>query len=149
MQPSDATERFVLNPGPGASPSGVVFLLPQDIPWKKLAPDLGDRSPTVAILHVDPATQATTLMLRTPRNFHVPRHWHSHGEKHTVISGTFIFGCEGRRIPMGPGSFNYMPPRVVHEAWTPPDEDCLLFTQVEGPWDVNWVDAPPFQLKQS
>jgi quercetin dioxygenase-like cupin family protein len=64
-----------------------------------------------------------------------------------VVSGTFIFECEGRRIALRPGAFNYLPPRVVHEAWTV-DEDCVLFTDVEGPWDVNWIEPPEWEMKQ-
>jgi mannose-6-phosphate isomerase-like protein (cupin superfamily) len=123
-----------------------VFLKPEELRWQKLVPQLGDRSPEIVILHVHPATRATTLMIRTPRNFHVPRHWHSHGEKHTVISGSFIFECNGRCVELKAGSFNYIPPRVIHQAWTPPNEDCVLFTDVEGPWDVNWVEPPPWVM---
>lgn len=138
--------RFVLKT-PQGDASGVVYLLPAQIPWKPLSPSLGERSPRVAILHVNPETQGTTLMIYTPPGFHVPRHWHSHGEKHTVVSGKFILQCDGgERVTIVPGSFNYLPPRVIHQAWTPPDEDCVLFTDVEGPWDVNWVDQPNFEM---
>ena len=34
--------------------------------WKKMLPDLGDASPEIAILHVDPNTHATQLLIRTP-----------------------------------------------------------------------------------
>ena len=148
-----AAGRFVLDGGRRAETAvsqRAVFLSPAQIPWQNLSPQLGGRSPQVAVLHVDPATGATTLMIRTPPNFHVPRHWHAAGEKHTVISGTFILQCDGgEAVALKPGSFNYMPPRVVHQAWTPPDEDCVLFTDVEGPWDVNWVDRPPWELRQN
>lgn len=41
-----------------------------------------------------------------------------------------------------------MPAGEIHQAWTLPDEGCVLFTDVEGPWDVNWADAPPWELRQ-
>jgi hypothetical protein len=49
--------------------------------------------------------------------------------------------CEGQRAELGPGSFNYMPSKMVHQAWTKADEGTLLFITVDGAWDVNFVDA--------
>jgi hypothetical protein len=50
------------------------------------------------ILRIDPQIQATQLMIRVPKDFHVPRHWHSANETHTIISGTFILRhAEGER----------------------------------------------------
>jgi quercetin dioxygenase-like cupin family protein len=98
----------------------------------------------MTILHVDPTTHATQLMIRTPKNFHVPRHWHTANETHTVVSGTITFEHEGgQREELGPGSYMYMPSKMIHQAGTPPDEGSLLFITVDGPWDVNWVDGPP------
>jgi len=81
--------------------------------WKKMLPDLGDASPEIAILHVDPKTEATQLLIRTPKALHVRQHWHSANETHTMISGKATFACEGNRVELGPGGFNYKwePPR--------------------------------------
>ena len=70
----------------------------------------GDRSPEIAILHVDPTTRATKLMIRVPKDFHVPKHWHTANETHTVVSGTFIMEHEGgERHELTAGAFNYVP----------------------------------------
>ena len=83
-------------------------------------------------------------MIRSPKNYHAPKHWHTANETHTVISGTFIMRDEdGKRAELGPGSFNYMPSKMVHEAWSKPDEGNLVFITVDGPWDLNLVDDPP------
>jgi quercetin dioxygenase-like cupin family protein len=66
-------------------------------------PEFGEGSPEIVILHVDSQTQATQLMIRVPKNTHVPKHWHTSNETHTVISGTFIIECEGKREELGPG----------------------------------------------
>jgi mannose-6-phosphate isomerase-like protein (cupin superfamily) len=119
-------------------------LLFQDLsqaPWKKMLPDLGDASPEIAILHVDPKTEVTQLLIRTPKALHVRQHWHSANETHTMISGNATFACEGNRVELGPGGFNYMPARMVHEAWT--TAGSVVFITVDGPWDVNWVQGPP------
>jgi mannose-6-phosphate isomerase-like protein (cupin superfamily) len=112
-----------------------------DLKWDKILPDLGENSPEICILHVDRKTQATSLLIRTPKAIHVRKHWHSANETHTVVSGTAGFGCEGKRVEQGPGSFNYMPAKMVHEAWLA--ANTLLFITVDGAWDVNWVEGPP------
>lgn len=114
-----------------------------EIKWEQMMPELGDRSSEVAILHVDPKTQATELMVRVPKNTHIPKHWHSANETHTIVSGTFIVECEGQRGELGAGSFNYIPAKMPHEAWTKAEEGVLLFITVDGAWDINWVDGPP------
>jgi mannose-6-phosphate isomerase-like protein (cupin superfamily) len=108
-----------------------------------IVPELGAGSPEITILHVDQKTGATKLMIKVPQNFHVPKHWHTANETHTVVSGTFIMDHDGKREELGPGSFNYVPSKMVHEAWTRPDEGTLLFITVDSPWDVNWVEGPP------
>ena len=113
----------------------------QDFKWDKILPDLGENSPEICILRIDPTTQATKLMIRTPKGIHVRKHWHSANETHTVILGTQVFACEGKRMEQGPGSFNYMPAKMVHEAWLP--AGSLVFITVDGAWDVNWVEGPP------
>jgi quercetin dioxygenase-like cupin family protein len=82
-------------------------------------------------------------MIRVPKNFHVPQHWHTANETHTIIKGTFIIESEGKRETLGPGSFNFVPSRMVHEAWTTSKEGALLFITVDGGWDINWVNGPP------
>jgi quercetin dioxygenase-like cupin family protein len=97
----------------------------QDIKWQKAIPELGEGSPEIVILHVNPETRATQLMIRVPKDFHVPPHWHSANETHTIINGAFIVQAgDGGREELGPGSFNYVPRGMVHQ-------------------DVNWVDGPP------
>lgn len=113
----------------------------QDYKWDRILPDLGENSPEISILSVDPKTQATRLMIRTPKGIHVRKHWHSANETHTVILGIQTYACEGKRIEQGPGSFNSMPAKMVHEAWLP--AGSLVFITVDGAWDVNWVEGPP------
>jgi mannose-6-phosphate isomerase-like protein (cupin superfamily) len=119
-------------------PSFVVY---SDLVWNRIIPDLGAKSPEIAILHVDPTTQATQLMIRTPAAIHVRRHWHTANETHTLIRGTAVLACDGKRAELGPGGFNFMPARMVHEAWLP--ADSLTFITVDRAWDINWVEGAP------
>ncbi len=125
-----------------------MFVPLPDVKWSRIPPIPGrpapgptDPWPEIAILRVAPETKATQLMIRVPKNFHVPPHWHTANETHTIVKGTFIMECEGRRAELGPGSFNYMPSKMVHQAWTKPEEETLLFITVDGAWDVNFVNA--------
>jgi quercetin dioxygenase-like cupin family protein len=125
-------------PEPKAHYLGVNF---KDVKWEKMFPEFGNDSPEISILRVDPKTRATQLLIRTPTAMHVPKHWHSANETHTVISGTITFECDGQRETLGPGSFNYMPRKTMHQAWT--SAGHVVFITVDSAWDINWVEGPP------
>jgi quercetin dioxygenase-like cupin family protein len=112
-----------------------------DLKWQPIIPELGDDSPRIAILRVDPKTQATQLLIRVPKQMHVPLHWHSANETHTVIKGAWVFEHEDQRHELGPGGFNYLPARLHHQAWA--SDDALVFITVDAAWDVNWISGPP------
>lgn len=113
----------------------------EDLKWQAIVPELGNDSPQISILRVDPKTSATQLLIRTPKKMHVPMHWHSANETHTMIQGTAVFEHEGKREELGPGGFNYIPAKMQHEAWI--SEGSVVFITVDGAWDVNWVGNPP------
>jgi mannose-6-phosphate isomerase-like protein (cupin superfamily) len=106
----------------------------------KILPDLGANSPEICFLRVNPTTHATSLLIRTPKAIHVRKHWHSANETHTIINGIATFACDGKRVELGPGGFNFMPAKMIHEAWLP--ANSLTFITVDGAWDVNWVEGP-------
>ena len=82
----------------------------QDLKWEELRPELGSDSAEITILNVDPKSGATQLMIRSPKNYHAPKHWHTANETHTVIYGTFIMQHDGgQKEALGPGSYNRMP----------------------------------------
>jgi mannose-6-phosphate isomerase-like protein (cupin superfamily) len=112
-----------------------------ELKWDKILPDLKESSPEISILHVDPTTHATQLLIRTPKAIHVRKHWHTANESHVLIKGTAKFECDGKKMEIGPGSFNFMPAKMVHEAWLP--AGSLTLISVDAAWDVNWVEGPP------
>ena len=109
--------------------------------WQPIVPELGADSPQISILRVDPKTQATQLLIRMPKQMHVPMHWHSANETHTVIKGTMWFEHEGQVHELGVGGFNYLPARMPHQAWC--SDDALVFITVDSGWDVNWLNGAP------
>jgi quercetin dioxygenase-like cupin family protein len=122
-------------------PDGPVFKQLSEVQWSKMLPELGDASPEMAILHEDPKTHATQLLIRSPKSHHVRKHWHSANETHTIITGTAAFECDGKKAEFGPGGFNYIPARRVHEAWVA--AGAVIFITLDGPWDQHWVEGPP------
>jgi quercetin dioxygenase-like cupin family protein len=112
-----------------------------DAKWNPIVPELGADSPQLCILHVDPTTKATQLLIRAPKAIHVRKHWHTANETHTMIQGTATFACDGQKAELGPGGFNYMPSKMVHEAWL--SAGTLVFITVDAAWDNNWVEGPP------
>jgi quercetin dioxygenase-like cupin family protein len=118
-------------------PSHAVFLKFSDLKWEKTPDGLQD----IAILHVNPVSKAMELIIRAPKGFHVPRHWHSANETLTIISGTFTMKHDGsdEKVVLNTGSYSYMPAKMVHEAWAG-DEGAVFFITVDGAWDLNWVE---------
>jgi quercetin dioxygenase-like cupin family protein len=118
------------------APSHTLFLKFQELKWEKTPDGLQD----IVILHVNPVSKVTELMIRAPKNFHVPRHWHSANETLTIISGRFTMKHDGseEKVALTPGSYSYMPAKMVHEAWTG-DEGAMFFITVDGEWDLNWA----------
>lgn len=118
-----------------------IFLEYADFKWEKMHPELGADSPEICILHTDPSTRAMELMIRTPSGIHVRKHWHSANETHTMVAGTATFACDGKKMELAPGSFNYMPSKMIHEAWLP--AGTIVFITVDAAWDLNWVEGAP------
>jgi quercetin dioxygenase-like cupin family protein len=86
-------------------------------------------------------SKASELIIRAPKNFHVPRHWHSANETITIISGTFTMKHDGtdEKVMLDKGSYSYMPANMIHEAWAG-DEGATFLVTVDGPWDLHFVE---------
>src|SRR5689334_21929576 len=91
---TDALAQDTEKPAHGDMMAAPVFTNYKDIKWNKILPDLGDASPEICILHVDPKTKATKLIIRTSRAIHVRKHWHTGNETHTMIKGKATFACD-------------------------------------------------------
>jgi quercetin dioxygenase-like cupin family protein len=127
--------------GAEADKPEAIFKLYKDLKWEKLIPGLGDKSPELCILYVDPRTKASQLLIRCSVASGARKHWHSANETHTVIQGQVIYECDGKRVQLGPGSYNRIPSKMVHEAWS--SAGSLVFITVDGPWDLHHVDGAP------
>jgi quercetin dioxygenase-like cupin family protein len=131
--------------GPAAADSaGPAINVPyQDLKWTKVTPALGDKSAEMAMLRVDPVTKAAQFMVRAPKNFHLPKHWHTANVTHTVIQGTWIMSCDGKITTLKQGGWNFEPSKAVHESWSTPGQGALILVTSDGPFDTNWVGGTP------
>lgn len=121
-----------------------IYLKYPDFKWEKLNPELGELSAEISILHVNPKSGATQFLLRLPKNYHVPKHWHTANETHYSVYGHFLMrDHDGQVADLSPGSFNYMPSKMNHEGWTNPKEGTLLYVTLDGPFDIHYIDGPP------
>jgi quercetin dioxygenase-like cupin family protein len=132
---------FAQQPAAQAESGQAMGMKYENLQWQTIVPELGSDSPQISILRVDPQSHATQLLIRVPKAVHVPMHWHSANETHTVIRGTWTFEHGGSRDELGPGGFNYIPAKMHHQAWA--SNDALVFITVDAGWDVNWVNGPP------
>jgi quercetin dioxygenase-like cupin family protein len=141
MIPLFGAASFAQQPAPQAKSGQAMGMKYESLQWQSIIPELGSDSPQISILRVDPQSHATQLLIRVPKAIHVPMHWHSANETHTVIRGNWTFEHEGNREELGPGGFNYIPAKMHHQAWA--SNDALVFITVDAGWDVNWVNGPP------
>lgn len=114
-----------------------------DLTWETMLPELGEDSPRFAILRVDPATDATTLMIEFPKALHIPRHTHEKSETHIILGGAHVFerNESGERFDVREHGYIYMPGHFVHEAWVPAGSKAVII--LEDGWKVNWLEGPP------
>lgn len=125
------------------APVHAVHLRPTEFEWQKLQPELKDRSAEMAILFVDPKTRGMQVMMRVPKNFHMPNHWLTANEMRTLIQGTYFAECDGKLTRMEPGSWHLIPSKMPHQDWTSPTEGALILITVDSEWDFNWVGQVP------
>lgn len=130
------TGQVVTPAKPSVEPTLVKF---QDLKWEKGGLPCNSE---ITFLRIDPVTQATDLMIRNPAKCYIPRHWHTANERIYILSGIFVLECEGKREELGPGSLAYVPSKMLHRAWTKPDEGAVYFIHVDRAWDMNYAEDP-------
>jgi quercetin dioxygenase-like cupin family protein len=119
--------------------------------WLLVVPEKIDWQPTgllppgaqMAVLDGDPSKPAFfTMRLKMPDGYRIPAHWHSQPERVTVLSGTLYLGtgdgAKDTAVPLGPGTYSSMPPKMAHYGWMK-GETILQLTSI-GPWTVNYID---------
>src|SRR5207237_8771705 len=82
------TQTRAQSPEPATSAGDVpIFKNLSDLKWDKIVPDLGESSPEICFLRVDPKTHATALLIRLSKALLVLKTWHIFNQLQTIIFG--------------------------------------------------------------
>jgi quercetin dioxygenase-like cupin family protein len=104
----------------------------KDMTWQPLKSDFFPPGLKVKALHEDKAKHTSLSVVRYPKGYHEPRHYHK-------ACGHWIYILSGRVIDptqaYTPGTFIYAPSLNVHGPFTAEEQSDVLFF-VDGPFDV-------------
>lgn len=89
-----------------------------------------------AFLHQDEGGKSAEVLIRLPRNYELPSHWHTGGETLVVVEGRLIVASQGKEGEYGPGSYVYHPGGLLHSTRTPRWKSCLFYARMDGPFDI-------------
>jgi mannose-6-phosphate isomerase-like protein (cupin superfamily) len=109
------------------------MVVPQEtLTWK----DMGIPGIVSAQVTGDMTKGPSRFFLKYPKGFVSPAHHHTPDHYVTVVSGTLALTVDGKETKLGPGSFFALTNKAVHVAKVVGDQDCVMFIQADGPWDV-------------
>ena len=94
-----------------------------------------------AILWEEPITGRYAALTKFAAGTKNALHTHSSDIKMVVISGTFVYGSDGKENKLGPGSYLLIPAGKEHTSGS--DSDCLFFEESPGRFTMNMVKEKP------
>jgi quercetin dioxygenase-like cupin family protein len=74
--------------------------------------------------------------LKYAKGFVAPLHHHSPDHFATTVSGQLVLIMDGKESTLAPGSFFAFTGMAAHGARCEGTEDCVMFIDARGPWDV-------------
>jgi quercetin dioxygenase-like cupin family protein len=102
----------------------------------KFTPVEGFPGLQMAVAEGDPAKGPSHFFIKFAAGFAAPLHHHTSDHHVTVLNGTLVLNVDGKDHKLGPGSYFAFRGKAKHTTRCEPGSDCLLFTDVRGPWDV-------------
>jgi quercetin dioxygenase-like cupin family protein len=106
------------------------------VPWAPVQPPGMPPGLMGRSLHENPRTKMSTSIVKYPKGFHEPRHYH-------ITCGHYIYIMKGRlRSPEGDlpaGTFTYASPNEKHGPYTALEETEVFF-YTDGPFDFHLAD---------
>jgi quercetin dioxygenase-like cupin family protein len=91
------------------------------------------------LLKGDPQSEPFHSVLRFPKGWVFPKHWHVSAENLVMVRGLVTINSEGgREQTIKPGDYLYIPATLVH--WGSCPEDCVFYLAVDGPDSFNVVE---------
>ena len=103
-----------------------------DLKWV----DQGIPGISAATVDGDMKKGASHFFLKYPGGLVTPLHHHSPDHYVTVLSGNLVLVVDGKDHAVPPGSFFALTGKEPHAARCEGKEDCVMFVDARGPWDV-------------
>jgi len=99
---------------------------------------------STAAVEGDIAKGTSHFFLKYAAGFVTPPHHHSADHYVTLVSGTLVLIVDGKEHRLTPGSYFSLTGKKTHTARCEGSEDCVMFLDARGPWDVVMEEkAPP------
>ena len=90
----------------------------------------------------DPATGATTFMIKAPPKCLVRWHYHTAEEHLIVIRGAVLTEMEGMSPTLlESGGFAMMPGKAKHQFSCQSNNECVMIVSFDRPYDIFWAEA--------
>jgi quercetin dioxygenase-like cupin family protein len=106
----------------------------------KFAPDDDVKCLADVLENGDPASGASTFLLKAAADCVVPAHYHTAEEQLMVVRGDVLTGMQGMSPQvLGAGGFATMPGKQVHWFTCNSKEGCLMFVTFDRTYDIVWV----------
>ncbi len=111
-------------------------------PSVRFAPDPDVPCLAAALESGNPATGASTLILKAPIGCLVPWHSHTAQEQLIVVAGEVVAEMTGHPPALlGPGGFAMMAGRMAHQFTCQAMGGCVMFVTFDGAYDIKWEKA--------
>ena len=98
--------------------------------------DAGVPGVSTAPVRGDMAKGPSHFYLRYASGFVAPKHHHSPDHYATTVTGTLVLMADGKEQRLAPGSYFAFTNKAVHSARCEGTQDCVMFIDARGPWDV-------------
>lgn len=93
-----------------------------------------------ALQSENPNTGGISYYAWFPAGGYFDKHWHTHDEYVTVVSGELTIGLGTKKYDLKPGAFVVIPGRMHHYWDIPETGDAIILVKREGPPDFHFVD---------
>ncbi|MBM2844207.1 MAG: hypothetical protein HW404_2044 [Anaerolineales bacterium] len=91
---------------------------------------------STAVVDGDMAKGPNRFYLKYAAGLVTPLHHHSPDHFVTTVSGTLVLVADGKEHRLPPGSYFAFTGKAAHAARCEGSEDCVMFIDALGPWDV-------------
>jgi quercetin dioxygenase-like cupin family protein len=128
-----ATALAVLGAGAAGAIDQAAAAAPRDnLKWA----EAGIPGVKVAVVQGDQAAGPSHFYLKYAAGFVAPPHFHSPDHFATTVSGQLVLLVDGKERRLPPGSYFAFQNKAVHAARCEGSEDCVMFIDARGAWDV-------------